>query len=347
VNKIVEIADQEKRKRPPIWRRPRYRAVQRLQRMVFGRVLLDRAGDQRGTTWVVGGSRSGTTWIAEVLNHRNEYRYMWEPVTPRRVPMFARFLKGQYLRPDNQEPRYREPLTALITGQIRHPWVDHLNCNPAASRRLIKDVYANLFAHWVNVNLPGIHTIFVIRHPLAVMTSRMDTAPVRIHGEFLPDLDRYLQQDDLLEDFLAPYEGVIRASRTPLEQYALWWCIESFVPLRQFEASQVHVLCYERLRWQPEQELPRLAAFLGREFDHRLLAKLQRPSRTAGFDGSLERGVDPATAWIRRWSHDDVRRAMRIVSMFGLDEIYTDDPTPRPGGVEAFMRKPCASAQPA
>lgn len=326
-------------RRPPPWRRPRYRAIQKLQRNIWGRVFLDVGGDQRSTLYVAGGGKSGTTWIAEFLNYRNEYRYMWEPLTPPYVPRFSHFRRGQYLRPGNGDAQYREPLEALLTGRIRDRWIDHLNCVPIASRRLIKDVHANLLLKWVSVNLPGTRIVFVIRHPLAVIVSRIDTAPVVPHHEFDPDLHRFLEQDDLVADFLAPFEGAMRDASTLLEQHALWWCIENFVPLRQFNPSQIHAVCYERLRWTPEEEMPGLAAFIGRDFDQTLFTKMQRPSRTAGYGGSLTKGVDPATAWTRRCSWEDVRRVMRILSMFGLDEIYTDSPIPRARGLEALMAR--------
>jgi hypothetical protein len=346
MTKLYHMSKEELAKRPSVWRRPGYRAMQRAQRSVFGKLFVDRAGDQRGTTWVLGGSRSGTTWIAEALNHRNDYRYMWEPLTPPRVPYFAHFVKGQYLRPATSDPQYAEPLAALLTGRMRHPWIDHLNCNPAASRRLVKDIFGNLLARWVHENLPGARMVFLIRHPLAVVASRMDSTPVKVHGNFRPDLDAFLGQELLMNDFLAPFESRLRDARTPLEQYALRWCVENFVPLSQFGHDEVHVVHYERLRWHADDELPRLARYLGRDLDG-MYAKLPRPSRTAGFGGSLERGVDPATAWTARWSREEVRQTMSIIAGFGLDQLYTDRPDPNPGGVEAYMREQCASRQPA
>lgn len=315
--------------RPPLWRRPRYRAVQKLQRTLWGRAFLDVGGDQRRTLYVAGGGKSGTTWIAELLNYRNEYRYMFEPLTPPYVPDFSHFRRGQYLRPGSRDPRYAGPLEALMTGRLRNRWVDHLNCVPVASQRLIKDVHANLLLKWVHSTFPGIRIVFVIRHPLAVIVSRLDTAPVVPYHEFDPNLERFLGQEDLVADFLAPFVADIASASTPIEQHAYWWCIENYVPLRQFRPGEVHMVCYERLRWAPQEEVPRLATFVGRDFDESVFLKMRRPSRTAGYGNSLSRGIDPATAWTRRCSRDEIRKVLRILAKFGLDEIYTDAPSPR------------------
>jgi hypothetical protein len=318
-----------------------------VQRNVWGRVFLDVGGDQRSTLYVAGGGKSGTTWIAEILNYRNEYRYMWEPLTPPFVPMFSHLRRGQYLRPDNCDPRYREPLEALFTGRVRHRWIDHLNCTPVASRRLIKDIHANLLLKWVHANLPGIRIVYVIRHPLAVIVSRMDTAPVARQHNFDPVLERFLEQEDLVADFLGPFADAIRSASTLIEQHAFWWCIENYVPLHQFKHGEIHPVFYERLRWVPAEEIPPLAAFLGRDFDQTFFSKMRRPSRTAGYGNSLSRGIDPATAWMRRLSPEDVRGVMKILNLFGLDEIYTDSPNPRVEGLNALMSQERGDRQPA
>jgi hypothetical protein len=278
---------------------------------------------------VVGGARSGTTWIAELLNYRNEYRYMWEPLSPHVVPAFAHFRRGQYLRPGNQDPAYRAPLLASLTGQMRHRWIDHLNTVPFATRRLVKDVFANLVVKWVQVNLPGIRIIYVLRHPLAVIASRIDAQPIVPHRQFDPQLERFLEQADLLDDFLAPFESAIRDARGVLEQHAWWWCIENYVPLRQFSRGEVYTLCYEALHWAPEEHISGLASFLGREFDPVVYARMRRPSRKAGYGGSLSQGRDPATAWRTRYSREEVRRVLQILGALGLDQLYDDSVAPR------------------
>ena len=321
-----------------MWRRPMYRAVQRAQRNLWGRVFIDLGSDPGDTLYVTGSGRSGTSWVAELLNHRNNQRYMFEPLTPPHVPQFAHFVRGQYLRPEEQDPVYREPIERMLRGSLRHHWVDHLNCVPFARRRVIKDVYANLLLGWVHANFPMVKIVFVIRHPLAVMTSRMRLAEVDRHRRFAPELDRFLKQDHLMADHLAPYEDAIRSTTTPPEQYAFWWCVENFVPLRQLREGELHVVLYERLLMEPEEEIPRIAAYLGREFDPSIYPKMRRRSRTTGYRSALQQGGDPSTDWMRYWSAEDKRKVITVLARFGLDAVYTDRPTPRPEGLASLMQ---------
>lgn len=332
--------------RKPLWRRPIYRALWKLQRNAWGRVFLDLGGDQRSAVYVAGSGRSGTTWLAEVINYRNHYRYMFEPLTPPHVPAFRHLIRGQYLRPDNHDPVNRDPMAAALSGRLRHRWVDTYNRRPVATRRLIKDVYANLLIKWIHVNFPGMPIVFILRHPCAVLTSRLSLAPQDLHKRFEPDLERFLAQEELMDDHLAPFENAIRDASTPLERQAFWWCIENYVPLRMCAPGDIHVVCYERLRTDATEEIPRLGAFVGRDFDPVVFTRMRRRSLTTGPHSALQVNGEPMTNWTQRWSPDDVLRVVRILSLFGLDAIYTDSPMPAVRGIAELQARSCASPLP-
>ena len=44
------------------------------------RAVLDWNGDLGRTVFLAGTARSGTTWLSELINHRNDYRYIFERV---------------------------------------------------------------------------------------------------------------------------------------------------------------------------------------------------------------------------------------------------------------------------
>jgi Sulfotransferase family len=332
--------------RRPLWRRPMYRALWKVQRNVWGRAFLDLGGDHRSAVYVAGSGRSGTTWLAEVINYRNAYRYMFEPLTPPHVPEFQHLIRGQYLRPENHDPAYLTPMASVLNGRLRHRWVDYYNRRPVATRRLVKDVYANLMLKWIQVNFPGMPIVFVLRHPCAVLTSRLSLAPSDLHQRFEPDLERFLAQDELMADFIAPFEGAMRDASTPLERQAFWWCVENYVPLRMCAGGEIHAVCYERLRNDPAEEIPLMGTFIGRTFDPVVFTRMQRRSLTTGPHSALQVDGEPITNWTRRWSDEDVKRVVRILSLFGLDEIYTDSPMPRVQGIAALQERWCASSRP-
>ena len=324
--------------RRPWWRRPAYRAVWKAQRALGSRVCIDVGGDHRSSMYVVGSSRSGTTWIAEFLNYRNEYRYLFEPLTEGVLPELRAFRRGQYLRPDDAAAAYLDPFAAVLRGDVHNRFVDRFNRRVVARRRLVKDVYANLLLRWVHDNFPGMPIVYVLRHPCAVMTSRLANS-VRSDAGYAPHLQRFLEQDALMADWLHPFEATLRDARTVLDQQVLWWCVENFVPLRQFAAGELHVALYEDLVTKPHDEIPRLGAYLGREFHPSVYQRMRRVSLTSGRFSPMHREGSAVASWQRSWSDDEVRRVMQLLSVFGLDALYTDEPMPRPHAIAELMSR--------
>jgi hypothetical protein len=324
-------------RRPPLWRRPLYRAAWKAQRAACSHLFLDVGGGPRSTLYIAGGARSGTTWLAEFLNYRNEYRFIQEPLSPPPIgaPAFRHLARGQYLRPDDLRPEYREPVTALVNGRMRHQIIDRFNRRPVSRRRLIKDIYANLLLKWLQSNFPGMPIVFLIRHPMAVITSRLAKAHRDPYG-FDPDLRRFLTQDELMEDFLAPFHTAVADASTALDRHAFAWCIENYVPLRMLSSGEFHAVCYENLLTKAGEEIPRLGTFIGHDFAPVVFRRMARHSLTEPHI-ALRPGADPVTDWTHRWSRDDVRSVVRILSLFGLDLIYNDNPMPRGQGIVDFQ----------
>jgi hypothetical protein len=136
----------------------------------------------------------------------------------------------------------------------------------------------------------------------------------------------------LVEDFLVPMEAEIRAARGGFERHLFTWCIENYVPLKQFGPGEIHLCFYENLLTRPEHELPRLFSFLDGDFDERVYRKLKRPSPL-----SREGEVASVDAWRRSVTARQLERAVEILGLFGLDRVYGEAPMPDPLGAHALM----------
>jgi Sulfotransferase family len=154
-------------------------------------------GDHRRSVFLAGSGRSGTTWLSEIINHRRGYRYVFEPFNPRVVGPFGHFRTKQYLRPDDQRKEFLEPARLALTGGLRDPWTDRFNGRIVARRRLIKDIRANLLLGWMRANFPGMPIILLLRHPCAVVVSRLALG-------WRDNLSETMEQRELVEDFLVP-----------------------------------------------------------------------------------------------------------------------------------------------
>ncbi|NIP33259.1 hypothetical protein GWO25_05260, partial [Candidatus Saccharibacteria bacterium] len=105
-----------------------------------------------------------------------------------------------------EEPNYalEKFCRQIFTGAIRHPWIDRQVEYLNADFRVIKAIRANLLLKWVHERFPEMPQIFIIRHPCAVVLSRME-----LGWDTDKDIAPFLSQPKLIEDFLDPYLDVI------------------------------------------------------------------------------------------------------------------------------------------
>jgi hypothetical protein len=292
---------------PRRWRRAGERALGSLH------VDLDR--DYRNSIFLAGSGRSGTTWLSEVINHRNEYRYIFEPFYPDKVSLCKNFRRKQYLRPEDRREEFLEPARKILSGDVRNGWTDRFNRKLVVRGRLIKDIRANLLLGWLRTNFPEMPLVLMLRHPCAVTVSRLGLGWKDI-------LDETMDQEELVEDHLSPFEAEIRNARSPFEQSIFLWCIENYVPLRQLAHSEFHLVFYENLCTDPEREIRRLHSFIGKDLDEDIYRNVGRPSHLSRPESAAVLGERPVDSWVNSVETAQVERAVEILSLFGLDHVY-------------------------
>src|SRR5579872_4698155 len=69
---------------------------------------------------IAGSGRSGTTWLAQLVNHDHSYRYYHEPFGPAVSPALRPVL---YLRRGNRDERYVIPVERVLHGQRVWNWL--------------------------------------------------------------------------------------------------------------------------------------------------------------------------------------------------------------------------------
>jgi hypothetical protein len=317
--------------------------LQPIRRRLSVRFLIDRDADHRKSVFLAGTGRSGGGWIAETINQRNEYRYIFEPFHPKQAPWTKPFPARKYMRPDDDDPEFYALAQRIVTGRIRHPWTERFNTRFIVHQRLIKEDFGNLMMKWLHVRFPGMPLILLLRHPCAVALSYVT------HG-FQGAVGPLLDQKNLMEDFLHPYADEIRQARDTFERAIFLWCVETLVPLKQLRPDEVHVVFYENMVRDPEAEVGKLFAYLGKSAEGIDIDRLKRPSLTARKVSSAAwTGEDRVDAWRKKVTETERRRAQEIVARFGLDRIYGDGPMPNVQGAcdvmnEGPRRRPVAAS---
>ena len=287
-----------------------------------GGLYFDRDHDYRNTVLVAGSGRGGTTWVAEVINTRNEFRDIFEPFNPSRVKVCRHFANRQYLRPQNDDPQYLNPARFILSGRLRSDWSDAYNRRIVCHKRIVKDIRVNLLLKWIHVHFPEIPIIFVLRHPCAVVHSRM-------HLGWEDSLEDLLTQELLVEDYLKPFLPAIARANSAFERHLMLWCIENYVPLRELRRREALTIFYEDLCKKPDASVKRLAQFLKLDSHELMVQRVGKPSsQTRKRTSAIMLGEDPTTAWQTHFSPEMIDQANNTLELFGLSRIYRSGGTP-------------------
>lgn len=289
-------------------------------------LYLDLQPDYRRTIFLAGTERSGTTWLSDVINYNHAYRYIFEPFWPKKVSICQQFRAQQYLRPENQDPYFLNAAETILSGRIRNAWTDKFHRKVLATQRLIKDVRVNLLLKWLHTHFPAMPIVFVIRHPCAVVHSQLKLR----HSTWRHDLQKeFLNQQELVEDFLAPFAPAMSEATNYFDLLIFRWCVQNYVPLQQFQNGEIYMAFYEHFCVDPERETRKLFAYLGKPYDPRLLATVAKPSPVAKQGSAIVAGNNLIDNWRKHVSAEQIARAQEILGLFGLDQLYGTDSMPK------------------
>jgi hypothetical protein len=307
-------------------------ARQQLKRVFNWPPIVD-MGTLRDALFLAGTGRSGTGWVANIINYDNRYRYLYEPFSPKVIDTVAAFTWGLYIRPGDTSQHYVEPARWLLEGKVGHyPKLDRANHRIFSRKRLLKETRGNLWLKWLHGTFPEVKIVLLMRHPCAAVNSRIKRGNLVL-------FDPFLQQPALMEDHLGPFKAAIEGAKDAeeFEQRVYMWCINYFVPLRQFAPGEIHIAFYENFAEHPKEEIDRLFKFIGEPYDDRVMEAIKKPSEVTRPDAAVITGRSIVSHWQEEVGIERTRRAIDVLRRFGLDKIYAEDPMPKVDGAHAFM----------
>ncbi len=307
-------------KRIRFWSRKLFRRVVQ----EFGsRFYVNPDTDLRKSILVAGTARSGTTWLGDLIASQIPCRILFEPFNPNLVPEYRGFRYFQYMRPGSENSEFRAFARMVFTGEIRNRWVDRQNERIVSEYRLIKEIRANLALKWLHDNFPEIPIIFLMRHPCAVVASRME-----LGWATDSDIQPFLSQPDLMGDYLCDYREFIRNAKTEEEKHAIIWSISNLVPLKQFQPGELKIIYYEHLCTQPEIVVPAIFTSMDQRYDATAMDKINRPSQTSRKTSAVVNGKDQISHWKQKLTPLQIDNILRVVEKFGLGDLYNDSLLP-------------------
>jgi len=278
-------------------------------------------GDYRRSIFLAGTGRSGTTWVEDILNFDSSSRVMFEPFHSKKILALNKFHYRKYLRADEENKESHLIISNILDGNVRSTWVDQFNNNFLYKKRVIKAIRANLMLKYIKVNFPEMPIILLMRHPCAVANSKLKL-------EWDTHLDLFLEQDKLMLDYLNPYMDSICNATTQYEKHIYMWCIENYVPLKQFFDNEIHIIFYENLCLNPTSELVDLFRFLGKKAPPDNLRLINKPSALSQESSAIKSGESLIDSWKKDISVSQIDKALSILDVFGLSKIYGENSIP-------------------
>jgi hypothetical protein len=303
---------------------------------------------------IAGSGRSGTTWVLDSLAEANRCRTIFEPLHPVGVPAASRFAY-QYVRPDAQAPELRAFMDRVFSGEMRSLWADYrirpdrfnpLRYNPIAiylhikkarqllgkyafrndlSGHIVKFIRANLMLPWL-ARQYGLPMVLVIRHPCAVVASRLRLTPKDWSAE--KALGRYRDNEAVYELIGERFGVDIAEPMSAAASLGCVWCIENVLPVEWAGREAYMVVAYENLLMRPETEWRRVTDYLGLESVPGA-ALLGSPSQQTSLD---MHGRTFTPQHVERWrtqlSAEDTAAVAEVLERFGCNTYSVDSTMP-------------------
>lgn len=283
-------------------------------------IYFDQNKDYKNTILLLGSGRSGTTFLSEIINYKNDFRYIFEPFNNKKLKILKNFSYRPYFNENNIEKH--TIAKKIFSGDIQGLWVNKFNKKIFTKKRLIKDIRINFLVSYIQNNFPDIRLVCMIRHPFAVIDSK-------IRANFNYELDSILEHKNLVSLYFQNIEKEILhiyKKGSTFEKHMLQWCIENYVMLKQIDFQKTYLVFFENILTNPAVELEKLFKYLKIPYTKEILSKIKKPSGT-----TKKKVIDPKNimqGWSKNISPQETKKGYEILKLFQLDKLYDKNAIP-------------------
>jgi len=304
----------------------------RFQDIIKSLLVFDLNRDATKTIIVAGEGRSGSSWLAEMINWKHDMRSMFEPFHPgfSNLWQVMKTKYKTYLSETSTDPVLAQAIQKVLTGQLRSPRIDRYNRTFfLPKKRIIKLIHANLWLKWIRKHYPSTPIVLILRNPLAIAASRTFFAK----ADWLKPSSFYDEQE-LCDVYLKPFRYYVDEKLQEFERSVLSVSIVYYVLLKELkEADNILLTSYEMLQVDFEKEMKKIWKYLSFEWDDAILDLKNKKSHTTGVRwtkgySSFQSPQGPLTYWKTQVTKEQIESGLKIMRAFGLDTIYSDQELP-------------------
>ena len=277
------------------------------------------------TIWLIGSGRSGTTWVASMINYKKTYRELFEPFHTCISEMnLIGFKKNLFLDDKVKQRGFRTLSKTIMNGKFYHPRIEKDNEFIKSYQNdflLVKDIFANLCSYEICSKNKKIKPILLIRNPFATVSSIRE----REDWDWMEDPKEFLLQKRLREVYLLPFESLIldiSKNGSYFEKQVLIWSIINYIPLVMFNEKELLVTFYEDWVSSPNNELKRVNKYLS--IDTFLIEDIRNHINFQSASKTSTQKKFNTLSWKNKISGSEFNSGMEILNHFGFDKLYDE-----------------------
>jgi hypothetical protein len=300
------------------------KASNRMKREIFSRLYLD-LGKEKDFILVFGSGRSGTTWLADAISQAFGYRLIFEPFWHLHIDVNGVRDSFHHRYISIEDNRYDNHIKYVMSGKYKNMRTNmNYRCGPFRGR-VIKDICANLFMEKILQIFPHTPIIFVIRHPCAVVLSRLRkgnwSSPWGRHAYL------FNNQKDLVEEYFNNKRFI---PKDELEDHAITYCYENYLRLL-IRNENIYFVYYERLVLDIRSEMEKIFNYIEKRGNQRRCINSLQEIRIKYLITSPDRQMSLMKDRVRHlysWRNDltakDNEEIKKIVRQFRLEYVYEE-----------------------
>lgn len=295
-----------------------------------GLLLRDLNTARKAPILLAGLPRSGSSWTGTLLATGAGMRYFREPFNAK-WHRYAEPFQFHYLRDGDANTRFDAYCRAAFEGRIggpaveKHEWNLYRRYSWWPGRVLIKEVHAVLALERIE-RLVHPRVVVIVRHPCALAASWLRLWRERPDDPMWRGVDDHisglLQQQALLEDYLAPYVHVLQSAQTYLEKVGALWGAVYTVMLRQAANRPGWiVVTHEALSADPEGAFRSLFRQLDLQWTDLSDQRLEKTtsSQSAKPYATMRISSEESDKWRNELDAQQIAEVLQGARPFGID----------------------------
>ncbi len=305
--------------------------------------------DVKKSLAIFGTSRSGTTWLAELLLSLPRYRLIYEPLNPDFYPYARRLIRRLgfchrrlYVHIHEENIELFDYLYNVLKGRVQmlispmflfnELWKAKRSVVPlkgVIGFPLIKFVNGIRLLPWFARNFKIRGMYMIIRHPCAVIESQLSTfGRPKASTEVLKKI---LLHDVLKIKELLDKPRIIRKLGQISSYYefqAALWALDYYVPLCYQIYRWWYTVVYERLVLDSVRELNKIFSYIEEKVPKNAYLNLRKFSITSREKGYVKDPYHVLNKWKKKFSKEDNEKIMNVLDWFEMNFYSIHDPEP-------------------